>query len=54
MNRAISVALTEPPLTLPANTTEAFNETNIKDKSEHIVVIPKYGPRESLGPSHKQ
>lgn len=30
-----------------------MNETKTRDRTEHTVVIPKYGPCESLGPSQK-
>lgn len=58
MNRAISEALKyPPPCSEPEsgapNTNEALNETKTRDRREHMVVIPKYGPCESLGPSQK-
>lgn len=61
MNRAISEALKYPPPPCSdpepesgaPNTKEALNETKTRDRTEHTVVIPIYGPCESLGPSQK-
>ncbi|KAL8251942.1 hypothetical protein R6Q59_035635 [Mikania micrantha] len=44
-----------PPATSPLapNTYDAFSDTNNSDSTEQTVVIPKYGPVDSPGPSQK-
>lgn len=51
--RAISATLIYSPRSTlgTLNTYAAFKDTKTNDSSEHIVVIPKYGPLDSLGPS---
>lgn len=55
MKRAVSMAVTYAPSLgiLELNTNEAFMETKTNDEMEQIIVIPRYGPLESFGPSQK-